>query len=156
MGRRSVDVSETRNTGARGSAAFQPPIPAHERRAAKERVPSRLRELRSIRDRIDCGLPVHWRDEQRVMWASPSRIAEQRRLTGDAYVPRAELARRERDFARGGGDRRTGIKRTFTGRAVVERGHYRELSGEGAYGLERRVRRAFDWPRPVAEDADEF
>jgi hypothetical protein len=151
--RKRVDVSGTRNTGARGDRAFRPPTPADQRRAMKERVPARVRELLDIHDRLTRGERVPLRDEWSVSWASPQKIAEQRAKTGDALVPRELIARREREYARTG-TARTGIKRTFTGRPVIERGNYRELAGDGPYGLETRVRRSFDWR--TSEDVDEF
>lgn len=146
-------------TGGRAAAAFQPPTPAAEQRANKERLPTRVRALMAIYDKRDRGEPLTRKERDKIEWASPKKIAEQRAKTGDAVVPRAEAASRERSYAYGiyrpgaPGAPRTGIKRTFTGQAIVERGNYREMliptpgrPGSLTVHLETRVRRRFDWP----------
>lgn len=147
--------------GGRAANAFHPRPSAAEARARKERVPSNVRDLLGIRDRVGRGERVTWRDEQKVSWASPRQLAAQRAKTGDILVPRTEIARRERSYQRGANPR-TGIKKTFTGEAKVERGNYRELliptpgrPGSFDMRVESRVRRPFDWPtrggqRPAA------
>lgn len=140
--------------GGRAANAFHPRPPAAEARARKERVPSKVRDLVGIRDRVDRGEQVSWRDEQKVSWAAPRRMAAQRAKTGDILVPRTEIARRARSYQRAAAiNPRTGIKKTFTGQAKVERGNYRELliptpgrPGSFEMRVESRVRRPFDWP----------
>lgn len=137
--------------GTRAANAFQPKSGASaQARMRKERVPQTVRKKLATRDRVARGDKVGWSEELDVTWASPRKIAEQRAKTGDALVPRSEIARRERTYRRGL-DRltpRSGIKRTFTGKVKVERGNYRAIAAADGHFLERRVRRSFDWSRP--------
>jgi hypothetical protein len=125
----------------RAANAFHPRPTATEARQRKRNFTGRVRELLATRDRVARGEKVDWRAEQNVSWSSPKKIDEQRRKTGDALIPRDQIARKERSFARSisGRSRRTGIKQTFSGKAKVERGNYRDDS---------RVRRPFDWKHP--------
>jgi hypothetical protein len=158
--RKVVDVSETHNTGVRGRAAFHPRTPAEQRRRNKEEAPQSWRAIKPIYDKRDRGEPLARHEQAKIMWASPSKIAEQRKQTGDAYVPRDIASARLRRFAghwSRPGQARTGIKKTFTGRPVVERGNHRDLliptpERPGSFNVhtESRVRRAFDW-RPRRE-----
>jgi hypothetical protein len=143
--------------GVRGGNAFAPPTPAAVRRARKERVPTKVRGLREIYDKRDRGERLSWKEEGQISWASPRKLAEQRAKTGDTVVPRGEMVRRERSYANSverPTAARTGIKRTFTGKAKVERGNYREYlvptpgrAGSADVKFENRVRRSFDWPK---------
>lgn len=146
------DRSQTQMGGLRGDNAFAPRRSAGEARKTKARLTGRIRELHDIRDRAARGENLSWSDEQRVMWSSPRKIDEQRAKTGDALIPRAEIARKERSANRAftQGARRTGIKRAFSGKAKVERGNYRTLEVPAKRGgvtlqVEDRVRRSFDW-----------
>lgn len=143
------DRSPEQLGGLRGDNAFAPPTPAATQRARKERVPASVREIRAIHAKRDRGEQLSRKERQAIMWASPKKMAEQRAKTGDVYVPRSEALQRERSYARGAlrpGAPRTGIKKTFTGKAKVERGNYREMPGAATLRFEDRVRRPFDWP----------
>lgn len=158
--RKVIDVSEIRNQGVRSPTAFHPPRSAAERRAAKEQAPTKWRSAKSLYDRRARGERLSGREEAQISWASPRKMAEQRAKTGDTVVPRGVAATKIRHYEGSGsrlGQPRTGIKKTFTGRAQVERGNYRELliptaDRPGSFDVraESRVRRAFDWPRSTA------
>jgi hypothetical protein len=140
-------------------------VPASTARRRKEIVPERLREYHRIWAKMDRGEPLTWREKNVVTWASPQKSAEQRRKTGNNFVPRDEVIGRERQHGRGrrSGWRppRTGVKQTFTGRPKVERGNSREMLIPSKTNpdtlelrLEKRVRRSFDWfgkPKPKAK-----
>jgi hypothetical protein len=150
---KGVDRSREQIGGVRSANAFHPPTPARERRQRKARLTSKVTGLLSTRDKLARGENVSWRDEQNVMWSSPQKVAEQRAKTGDALIPRADIARKERRFqntALRPRAARTGIKQTFTGKAKVDRGNYREVlvphpKGGHEVKIEQRVRRGFDW-----------
>lgn len=140
----------------RGRAAFEPPSPSAGRRANKELVPSKVRELNAVYSRRARGDRLTGQEQSKIEWSSPRRRAEQRAKTGDVIQPRGEAVRGIRSYARSTDNyrpRRTGIKKTFTGQPKLERGNYRDLPiptpgrpGSFDMKLESRVRRAFDWP----------
>lgn len=140
------DRSPEQLGGQRGDNAFTPSTPAAERRARKERLPAKVRDVRAIYDKRARGDRLTRQEENKISWASPRKIAEQRAKTGEAIIPRGEAIARERSYAVTSRTRarRTGIKQTFTGKPKVERGNYREIAGV-TVRLEDRVRRPFDW-----------
>jgi hypothetical protein len=129
---KGADRSFDQLGAGRAANAFHPRPKAGDVRERKRRFTSGVREKLSLRDRVARGEKVSWHDEQSVMWASPKKIAEQRAKTGDALVPRGEITRRERSFHRSltQRDSRTAVKRTFSGKVLVERGNYRDAAGK--------------------------
>lgn len=147
-----VDVSERRNTGIRGESAFHPPLSATQRRSLKEKAPASWRTAKAIYDKHERGRPLTWREEEHISWASPSKIMEQRRKTGDAIIPRSEALARFRSYApaRSGegrlGSRDLIVRNRRTGKLEAKRsGRDVELSG-GRIVSAKRAHRAFDLP----------
>lgn len=146
-GRFAAGRDRSEGRAANGSNVFRPPTPAAVQRDRKERLPAAVRETRAIYDKRARGEKLTRQEENKISWASPKKIAEQRAKTGEAIVPRGEAIARERSYAVSSRSRarRTGIKQTFTGKPKVERGNYREIPGAATVRFEHRVRRPFDW-----------
>lgn len=123
--------------------------------AARQLSAARARErhdaIKDVADLVRGGRqPRNRAEEQRLHWASPKKMAEQRTLTGDTRMPRTEAMRREVGMLRQGlsggfgyRDPRTDVVRQpFTGKWTVVRGRLRSyFDDKGQMQIEKRVRR---------------
>lgn len=151
-GRKKVDrsVGEGRGPVGRSINAFQPPQPAAQARARKERVPAKVRGINAAYKKISAGTATQG-DKESVSWASPRKRAEQTRKTGSPVKDKADAIHTARAYNRPGiAYDRTTIKKTFTGKKYAVRGDYRNVEvplpgrpGSTHEVADRRVRRAF-------------
>lgn len=145
-----VDVSETRNTGVRAAAAFQPPKSAASKRARLQRI----RDAVSVFNRDPKTLT--YKERGKVEWQSPTKIAEQLALTGDTRMPRREGMRREAGLTGGrtrgarsyikGGNRTEIVRHPRTGKLMAKRGTREVVLASGRVRGAKRAHRAFDLP----------
>lgn len=143
--------------GVRSSKAFHPPVPAQQRRAMLQRVRDAVRVFN--RD----PATLSWKERQRISWASPNKMAEQRAKTGDIRMPRREGMvreaavtggrRRNSPVIRKGGHRTEIVKNPRTGKVEAKRGTREVVLADGTVKGAKRAHRMFEVGGSPAQSA---
>ena len=128
-------IQAQRSRDRRSPSAFQPRAKASGRRADKRQLQQSLEVARGVR------APATQKERDAVEWASPSKRAAQRTLTGDVRKPRKEAIAGVASAVRKRGTPTVGTKKTFTGKTRRVRDivppHGARTTARGRFNLTR-------------------